>query len=164
MDLTEFFELIPTLEKEDLVKAKTLIDFNLGLDSVVEPLKTDYHVEDEFIYMGICSALTLHLVIHPMPFSIFKKTGGGALLKKNAPHMREFVTNNFTSFRKTERIALYGLLSEMIVQHMLEYKIILLVPSVINNLSRIPSLFERQFPHYLESGLAVAMMKSRCQK
>lgn len=153
-----FFSTLAHLGKADLEKTIELAQFKLRSKKAIKVLEDDS--EDQLIYDALVETLRHYLPgTNTIPYAKFRSSKTWKLYREKSPFLTEFVLNNFSDFNRTERRALYVVLLGMVSDFLKENEVPLLLTTLINNLSRVPSLFEKEFPGYLASGLAQSIIK-----
>ena len=96
---------------------------------------------------------------------MIKKIGGW---KSGVNEVIKFV-NYFEStsqikLKQIERQVLLRLLFKLLIDDMKRIGIAITLKAIVNNMSRIPDVFDRSFPGYLSSGLAYFVIKTNGKK
>lgn len=113
------------------------------------------------LYHILLQSLTMRI-----SYKDFTQASSFKIWNKNALPCIEFVEHTWpeTAKSKVSKMAMLGLLFDILKKDMKGRDIPITLGTMINNLGSIPELFDRQFPGYRESGLAqliLTKMKGR---
>lgn len=161
MKVQEIIAVLPTMPKKDLVKIQDMIKLLVGNE------EGDATNEENVVFQAMVEELRSVGVRQATTYESFRQTAAFKPWKKGIKEVDLFLNTKFGkySFKKTDKHALCRLLFRTMLEEMRERGIPISLGSVAANVIRIPEMFERAFPGYLESGLAhlipLAMKRKR---
>lgn len=150
---------LPTLTKLDLKAIQAVIGTLLG------SAPTDTESAPEAPLGWLYDALTLHLGAQ-QNYQAFLKTPPGKQFIKNGPVFLNFIQVNFKGVldNKVRAQGLMRHLGSLLFEDMKRQKVPITRRTVMANLQRIGDVFRSSYPGYLESGLAVLVLKAITEK
>ena len=157
MNYKEVEKLLPNFTNEQLQKLKSKIDFLLK-----DVVSNQSGTAEFFLYTALSEVLKKKLRIEVIPFPIFKKkTGYG----KKLGEVRKYLDDYLNRVRKgrrstrTEKYQYYLLFANIMIDDLEGHPSPTTVQLVLNCYQQFPSLLDKQFPGYAESGLLEMIFK-----
>jgi len=145
MTKSELLAALPKLAHADLAAVHAMAEHLLG--AAVAAQKQPASTLAPLLFEAMGAALCLTARHENMPDTVQAK------LNKQIPLVEEFLAQTFPGKSKTALTALLRMLMELLKADLIRIEIKPTYNSMINNLHRLPDVFENSFPGYLESGL-----------
>jgi hypothetical protein len=157
MDVHEIKSALTLLTKADLKDIKKVCEVLIARGGEIEE-------ETELFYEAILTALSKH-DLNPVSIHLLKSN------KKETFNKIEETATNVLSWmrsvgvkRKIEQKLFLHILSEMVIEAISNTNIPLNTNTMLAFFSKAPSLFENNFPGYIESGTVIFLIHSRRAK
>lgn len=157
MDVHEIKSVLMLLTKADLKEIKKVCEVLIARGGEIEE-------ETELFYEVILTALSKH-DLNPVSIHLLKSN------KKETFNKVEEVALNVFSWmrnvgvkRKMEQKLFLHILSEMVIEAISNTNIPLNINTMLAFFPKAPSLFENNFPGYIESGAVIFLIHSRRAK
>jgi hypothetical protein len=145
-------QTLPTLELKELEDLQALIKFLLdGKSSKGNATEDSIEI---LLYQAIAEVLEAENLT-ATPFFHFKKGPTYRQFRAGKEVVEKFLDKSFRpkKLTRTQRKKLYKMMICWVVVYLNEYNVPLSVRTIVNNLSKGPEFFLREFPEYLESKL-----------
>ena len=116
--------------------------------------------ERRALYQTISDVLkSLHLKNSP-PWAVFKKNRFYNHYNTSYDLLEDFMVENFEGMSTPERIQFYRLVLRILVRDLKRIGVEVSIGSITTNLGRVPSLIDRAFPGYIESGMMSKVLRT----
>jgi hypothetical protein len=146
--LSDLVNLNETELKEVITMAEWLL--NKNINTVTE------NGEEEFY--SVLSRELLNKGIGVMKYHSFINTSNNRLFRNGVNVINTFIDRHFRGNTKIERLKLYKMFSSLLISWLSTLNIPLTMGVIIKHMGKIPELFENEFPDYIRSGLAKAVV------
>lgn len=155
LKLDQILTALPQLEPSDL---RAII---AAAGELLTRPGTTPHVAENNVSAWLYEALTATLRV-TYNYPVWVMTPTGKLFSRNAPSVIKFIEDNFPAIldKKVLAQAFMRWVIEMIVSDLKEINIPISTKAVIFNFSRVPSIFEKAFPGYLEANLGYKIVNA----
>lgn len=154
-NLVEVIKTLPTLSIEELQQLQTRANFLLEHNQIEQSPSCDFELD---FFKAFQHALDDAYGIRTPGIAQLKRLG---LYKKYKEAINELVPF-FQSIEgtKVERHASYLFFTKLVIEHLTDNKVLVSVKTVIQNLNKIPELFDKAFPGYIKAGILPWMINT----
>tara|TARA_R100001143_G_scaffold63452_1_gene70570 strand:+ start:44 stop:583 length:540 start_codon:yes stop_codon:yes gene_type:complete len=149
---------LPNLSGDELAQVGALVSALRSMRTDVTP---DLTKTMELVDM-ICKAVAKKTGGHT-PMYVFRESNHFTPFKKRVENLESFF-EKFGLTSKVERIALYTLLVNILIEDLVLKEIPVSVNTVANCIEQTPRLFAKQFPGYIENNYQSAVIRTLAQE
>jgi len=157
VNFDQVIESIPSFTSKELEQLQSTASYLLSNNGYTPNLSKN---ESEVIN-ALSKRLEAEGIHFGVNYKMLKKIGGW---KSGINEVTKFITffesTSQIKLKQIERQVLLRLLFKLLIEDMKRIGIAITPKTTINNMSRIPAIFDRSFPGYLSSGLAYFVIKT----
>jgi hypothetical protein len=143
---------LTSFDPSDLAKIKQCAELLMNNNGTIVHVDPD----EQLLFDAVRSELDSRGFKVGMSYQMFSTGKNFNSWKKGVSVVEEFMAAAFSDHvkTKTERIAMFRVLIQILVRDLKRRKIPISIGTVANNLQYIQQAFDNEFPNYLEGGIA----------
>lgn len=161
-ELSDVYSAAQSLTPQELTALKIMLTRSGAKDSK-NPNSDTYKDEDLFYKNLMICFERMRISGKQLPYASFRSLPNTRStynsFSEGFSYLNHYFIEYFPTLTGAERVKLYQLSLDILLRELRSNKVVCTIGTVAKNIIRIPELMSREFPGYLESGLACLIVK-----